>query len=557
MAIAPNTVSSSNIDHHGLVAAVCHDLGIASKINALLGPKHDQRVVSAGTSVVAMILNGLGFTNHRLYLTPQFFENKPVERLLGESIEAPSLTDHTLGQTLDEIAAHGSSRLFATVAFDIALEQDLLSAHSHLDTSTLSVQGAYANSKAGDSAPHLTYGHSKDHRPDLKQAVLSLTVNGPADMPLWMEVLDGNSSDKVNFHDTIANVHAFQSQVGVTDPFKWVADSALYSKKRLLARNDYLWLSRVPETLKEAKALVSQPAGVLEWVDQGDGYQTARYTSHYGDVQQRWLLVYSEHAYRRELATLERQLDQQEERLNKALKRLNNKVFNCEQDAQDAINAFKYPTGFELTATVETLEKYPDKGRPAAGAKKRRVGYQIKAAYCRNETAIQQAKNRKGRFILATNDLDEQRCSDAQVLTEYKQQQGVERGFRFLKDPWFMVDSIFLKSPRRIEALMMVMTLCLLVYNVAQYRLRETLKAQDETLPNQLGKPVQNPTLRWIFQLMEGISLVTLADAPDQTQTWVTNLTELRQKIIRLFGKTACWMYKILIVQKSEETLGM
>ena len=77
---------------------------MASKINALLGPKHAQRVVSAGTSVVAMILNGLGFTNHRLYLTPQFFENKPVVRMLGEPIDAASLTDHTLGQTLDEIA---------------------------------------------------------------------------------------------------------------------------------------------------------------------------------------------------------------------------------------------------------------------------------------------------------------------------------------------------------------------------------------------------------------------------------------------------------------------
>lgn len=75
------------------------------------------------------------------------------------------------------------------------------------------------------------------------------------------------------------------------------------------------------------------------------------------------------------------------------------------------------------------------------------------------------------------------------MLEEYKSQQKVEGGFRFLKDPWFMVDSIFLKSPLRIEALMMVMTtLCLLVYNVAQYRLREALKGKNETLPNQLNK---------------------------------------------------------------------
>ena len=73
MNITPPTISSTNLDHHGLVAAVCQDLKIAANLNALLGPKHDQRVVSAGTSVVAMILNGLGFTNRRLYLTPQFF----------------------------------------------------------------------------------------------------------------------------------------------------------------------------------------------------------------------------------------------------------------------------------------------------------------------------------------------------------------------------------------------------------------------------------------------------------------------------------------------------
>ena len=124
--------------------------------------------------------------------------------------------------------------------------------------------------------------------------------------PYGMEVLDGNSSDKVNFHETIEKVQAFQSQIGVTESFKWVADSALYSKNRLLACNDYLWLSRVPETLKEAKMLVSMPTDALEWTHRGQGYETARYTSNYGDVQQRWLLVYSEQAYHREIQTLER-----------------------------------------------------------------------------------------------------------------------------------------------------------------------------------------------------------------------------------------------------------
>ena len=321
----------------------------------------------------------------------------------------------------------------------------------------------------------------------------------------------------------------------------------------------YLWLSRVPETLKEAKALVSLSADELEWSDQGKGYQTARYQSNYGEVQQRWLLVYSEQAHQREIKTLEKQLDKQEQQLGKTLRSASKQEFSCEQDAQTALAALlnKQPACFTLIPTVERIEKYPAKGRPATGAKKEVVGYRLSVEACRNETAIQQVRNRKGRFILASNDLDEQRCSDEQMLAEYKQQQGVERGFRFLKDPWFMVDSIFLKSPKRIEALMMVMTLCLLVYNVAQYRLREALKAQQETLPNQLNKPIQNPTLRWIFQLMEGISIVTLPETMGLTQAFVTNLTEVRQKIIRFFGKTACWMYGMVIPQKSVDTLGM
>jgi transposase len=120
-----------------------------------------------------------------------------------------------------------------------------------------------------------------------------------------------------------------------------------------------------------------------------------------------------------------------------------------------------------------------------------------------------------------------------------------------------MVDSIFLKTPKRIEALMMVMTLCLMVYNIAQYKMRKALKEREETIPNQLNKPVQNPTIRWIFQLMEGIGVIQLYDvAKKEVKRLVTNLNQLRKKIIRLFGDTACILYGLN--QKSNvEILGM
>ena len=162
----------------------------------------------------------------------------------------------------------------------------------------------------------------------------------------------------------------------------------------------------------------------------------------------------------------------------------------------------------------------------------------------RDQEAIELEANKKGRFILATNDLDENSYPDDRMLSDYKDQQSVEKGFRFLKDPWFMLDSVFLKKPRRVAALMMVMTLCLMVYNVAQYRLRESLKAAQETLPNQKGKAIDNPTLRWIFQLMEGINIVRFVSASGEPErTVITNIDAIRSKIIQLFGQTAREMY--------------
>ena len=548
MEIAGEELQTQAMDHHGLIAALCQELKIGERVDGALGEPDERRVVSAGTAVVAMILNGLGFTNRRLYLTHQFFANKPVEKLLGPGLTAEAITDHTLGQALDEIAEYGSSELFAEVAFEIALSEGLLHHHAHLDTTSFSVHGQY---EADDETQtiEITHGYSKDHRPDLKQAVLSMVVNGPSAMPLWMEALDGNSSDKVSFHQTIARVEQFRRQLDVESPFKWIADSALYSKDKLLKSNDYEWVTRVPETIQSAKALVQKPEAEIAWSESEKGYWLSSFESRYGDVEQRWLLVYSEQAYAREKATLEKKLAKYDEQLKKALWHLGNQVFGCETDAEKALKPIekKYPL-FVIEATVEPIEKHARRGRPTPGAEKVISGYRIISDYRGDESALERRLSSKGRFILATNTLDRQAYTDEQMLADYKDQQRVERGFRFLKDPWFMVDSIFLKSPRRIEALMMVMTLCLLVYNLGQYRLRETLKAENETLPNQLKKPVQNPTMRWIFQLMEGISIVRMIIDESQglVKEMMTGFSALRQKIARLFGDTACRIYGLI-----------
>lgn len=558
-------IQTLSMDHHGLVAAVCKDLKIAEKIDEKIGKKDKRRVLSPGKAVVAMILNGLGFTNRRLYLTHQFFATKPIEKLLfEEKLNASDITDYTLGHTLDEIADYSSSRLFGEVAFEIALENDLIGSLSHLDTTSMSVSGEYCNEeqKEGEEKSKVikvTHGHSKARRPDLKQVVLSLVVNGPSSIPLFMEPLSGNSSDKTSFHQTIARVEELKAQLNTDKNFKWVADSALYTKDKLLGtKRPYLWLTRVPENIKESKALVEKTDGEMTWALVDKGYKVALFKSNYGDVQQRWLLVHSEQAYQREKKTLEKNIKKKEKELKKALWHLGTRLFGCEKDAKEALRYIekKYPL-HKVHAKFLPETKHKKRGRPKAGDQPMVIGVKVESTYKENAECIKRTLNRKGRFILATNDLDEEGYSDQMILNEYKEQQKVERGFRFLKDPWFMVDSIFLKTPKRIEGLMMVMTLCLMVYNIAQHKLRKALKKAEETVPNQLNKPIQNPTMRWIFQLMEGIGVIQFyEESKRKIKRLVTNLSELRKKIIRLFGGTACALYGLN--QKSAvEILGM
>ena len=353
-----------------------------------------------------------------------------------------------------------------------------------------------------------------------------------------------NTSDKKCLYSRIDTVRGFQKQLqeGFAD-FLWIADSALYSKEKLLAANDFLWISHVPETIAEAKVLVAKPDDEVNWVVVENGYRYSADRSSYGGIDQYWILVFSEQAYKREKATFETNLAKQDEKAKKEVWHLSNQVYGCEDDAMKTLEkAMKKFLYHEIVRVdIEPIEKFSGKGRPKPDAPKQIVGYRFTAEIKRDESKIDRQLSTKGRFIIATNDLSNTDFTG--ILISYKAQQKVEQGFRFLKDPWFMADTMFLKSPSRIEALMMVMTLCLMIYNVAQYRLRTALSEEKETLPDQLGKQTPSPTLRWVFQMMEGVILVVQNSVVGATRSIIFNLNALRLKIIRLFGPRACEIY--------------
>src|SRR5215467_1355339 len=132
-------VRVERLDHLGIVAGICREIGLAEYLDGLAGPRQQQ--VSVGTATVAMILNGLGFSNRRLYLVSQFFANKPLERLLGPGITAEDLNDDCLGHTLDWLYAHDPTTLFAGIALRARRAFGIRARQVHVDTASFSVSG--------------------------------------------------------------------------------------------------------------------------------------------------------------------------------------------------------------------------------------------------------------------------------------------------------------------------------------------------------------------------------------------------------------------------------
>ena len=152
--------------------------------------------------------------------------------------------------------------------------------------------------------------------------------------------------------------------------------------------------------------------------------------------------------------------------------------------------------------------------------------------------AVEREAVRRAAFIVATNLLDTDQWPDTAILALYQEQSAAERGFAFLKDPLFLASSVFLKKPERIMALAFIMVLCLLVYKLAEVRVRHQLATLNQTVPNQLRKPTQRPTMRWLFQCFEGIDLHHTILPNGMRHTEVLRLDPLHAQILRLLGPT-------------------
>ena len=112
------SIRVERLDHLGIVAGVIKDLGIISMIDARIPPAAGKEEISTGEAIAGMVLNGLGFSDRPMSLTPQFFENKPLEILIRPGVSAAHFNRFKLGRSLDDVFTYGCDLLFSEIASD-------------------------------------------------------------------------------------------------------------------------------------------------------------------------------------------------------------------------------------------------------------------------------------------------------------------------------------------------------------------------------------------------------------------------------------------------------
>jgi len=195
------TYETQRIDHLGIVSGICQEISLIEQIDTKVKP--NGRKVSCGRATQALVLNALGFVGRALYLMPDYLDQKPVDLLIDPDLTAEDFNDDTLGRCLDDLYEAGVTEVFYQVAAHALQVYHLHPTFVHLDSSSFHLHGAYDPEDPEREAIHVTYGYSKDHRPDLKQVVVQLITTCQSALPIWLEVLSGNSNDRKTFKATV------------------------------------------------------------------------------------------------------------------------------------------------------------------------------------------------------------------------------------------------------------------------------------------------------------------------------------------------------------------
>ena len=235
---------TKRIDHLGILAGVIKDLKIIELINKRLS-QDPREEISIGEAIAGMIINGLGFSDRPMSLTPQFFRNKAMDRLFRKEVTGDHFNRHKLGRALDHCHSYGCDALFAEISFEVCQSEKIDCRFNSEDTTTFTVTGEY-DQDCDEHTIKITHGHSKDHRPDLKQAVLELMTSHDGGVPIISRSWSGNASDSKIFRErSSALLKSFKNS---KTPRYLIADSKLYCKETIAEPlKEISFITRIPD----------------------------------------------------------------------------------------------------------------------------------------------------------------------------------------------------------------------------------------------------------------------------------------------------------------------
>ncbi len=286
------SIHVDRLDHLGKLASVIKDVGLMSMVDARLVPDA-QEEITAGEAIAGMILHGLGFANRPMSLTSQFYANTTLDLLVHEGVRAEMFNRFKVGRTLDEVHAYGFDLLFNELAVAVCAQEGIDLRFNHLHTTSFSLTGEYVP-EADEHAITITHGYSKDHRPDVTQAVLELIVSQDGGVPFVSKSWDGHTSDTPVFQERAAALIAtFQRSLA---PRYLVADAKLYHQDHAAHLSQLGFITRIPHTLKVFSPVMTQALqwDMWQWLDETTRYQHLELC--YYRMAQRWLVVSSQAA---------------------------------------------------------------------------------------------------------------------------------------------------------------------------------------------------------------------------------------------------------------------
>jgi transposase len=471
--------------------------------------------------------------------------------------EMEHLGDDRLGRALDRLFDADRAALLTEVALAVAERFGVNFDECHNDSTTISFCGSYRGASGrkirARTAPVITYGHSRDHRPDLKQLLFILTMSADGNIPVAFRCTDGNASDSRTHIETWNTLRA----VAGRSDFLYVADSKLCSRENMdyIDRAGGRFVTVMPRNrLEDAEfrqwIQTSTPDWTCVWdrpnPRHSDGPRDSWYvwraplpSAEAWPVVWVWsplLTLRQEARRRRNIAAAIEALQQLRARLAGAKTRLRGAA---EIDLQIKVILEKHHVGRYLkvrrTVREEHQFKQAQRGRPGPDTAYRKITRRrFDIEWTTDDEAIAYDHKSDGIYPLMTNDRN---LSPAQVLEAHKGQPMIEKRFEQVKTV-HEIAPVFLKDEGRIEALFTLYFLALLVQALIERELRLAMKREhiDELPLYPEQRQCRRPTTEQILRLFSLAERHKLIEGARTVQVFDVPLTDLQRQVLTLLG---------------------